>query len=124
MVMRLIVLADDWGRHPSSCQHLIRCLLERHPTIWVDTIGMRRPQVSQGDIRKLIERLQQWTRHWPDGRRGTVFPNLTVLTPYMWPGFGRAWQQRMNASLISRALHRALPAHPAHSVEKRVVFTT
>ena len=34
-----LVFADDWGRHPSSCQHLIRQLLARYPVLWVNTIG-------------------------------------------------------------------------------------
>ena len=38
-----IVFADDWGRHPSSCQHLFRRLIPRHRTYWVNTIGLRRP---------------------------------------------------------------------------------
>jgi len=28
--LRLVVFSDDWGRHPSSCQHLIRRLLLIH----------------------------------------------------------------------------------------------
>ena len=40
---QLIVFADDWGRHPSSSQHLVRELLPQYPTLWVNTVGTRRP---------------------------------------------------------------------------------
>ena len=31
---RLVVFSDDWGRHPSSAQHLIRQLLPRYQVDW------------------------------------------------------------------------------------------
>ena len=31
-----VVFSDDWGRHPSSCQHLFRQLLPRYRTFWVN----------------------------------------------------------------------------------------
>ena len=37
----LLVFSDDWGRHPSSCQHLVRNLLDRYPVVSVNTIGTR-----------------------------------------------------------------------------------
>ena len=42
----LLVFADDWGRHPSSCQHLVRRLLDRHQVYWVNTIGTRTPRLN------------------------------------------------------------------------------
>ena len=32
----LLVFADDWGRHPSSCQHLIQELLPQYQVTWVN----------------------------------------------------------------------------------------
>ena len=39
----LLAFADDWGRHPSSCQHLIGQILDRREVLWVNTIrtGLR-----------------------------------------------------------------------------------
>ena len=42
----LLVFSDDWGRHPSSCQHLVRHLLPRRRVTWVNTIGMRPPRLD------------------------------------------------------------------------------
>jgi hypothetical protein len=44
--MELLVFADDWGRHPSSCQHLVRELLPRIPILCVNIIRTRKPQPS------------------------------------------------------------------------------
>lgn len=117
---RLIVFSDDWGRHPSSCQHLTRHLLGRYPTLWVNTIGTRRPKLSSEDIGKIAVKLMRWTRGSTVEPSGTTGP--TVLNPVMYPGFRRVWQRRLNAHLISRSVHRALG--PRVSDQARVVITT
>ena len=67
----LLVFADDWGRHPSSCQHLVRQLLGRYQVYWVNTIGMRPPQVDLATIRRGGEKLRQWFSRTRNAERGT-----------------------------------------------------
>lgn len=118
-VTRLIVFADDWGRHPSSCQHLVRVLLERHPVTWVNTIGMRRPGRSHADLAKIAQRIGQWTNPRVSSNGDVAATrNLTVLTPFMWPGFNYGWERTLNAALVGRAL-----GTPRNG-ERRVVLTT
>ena len=123
-VTRLIVFADDWGRHQSSCQHLTRVLLERYPVTWVNTIGMRRPRLSRGDAGKIAQRLRHWTGLRPPANGGALPRNLTVLTPLMWPGFRHAWERALNRALIAGALQRALADRRPPNAERRVLLTT
>src|SRR5207302_2031672 len=55
----LLVFADDWGRHPSSCQHLVRHLLPRREVVWVNTI-MRPPRLDLATLRRGGEKVRQW----------------------------------------------------------------
>ena len=118
---RLVVFSDDWGRHPSSCQHLIRQLLPRYPTIWVNTIGTRRPGLSPGDLRKIGAKLRQWVSPPADSQTGLP-GKLTVLSPRMWPGFGRPWQRKLNRRLIARTVNARLG--PRQAGERRMAVTT
>ncbi len=103
--LRLLVFSDDWGRHPSSCQHLIGHLLPRYPTLWVNTIGMRRPTLSRDDLRKIWKRL----RDWGHPNQPLLLPdNLRVIAPRMWPGFRTTWQRRCNARSMTRSIVQAL----------------
>jgi glycosyltransferase involved in cell wall biosynthesis len=110
----LLVFADDWGRHPSSCQHLVRQLLPRHPVWWVNTIGMRTPRLDLATLRRAFGKLRQWlfgtTSHAP-----SLTDNLHVLNPRMWPWFTRPLDRWLNRKLLVRQLApvlRSLPELP------------
>jgi hypothetical protein len=113
----ILVFADDWGRHPSSCQHLVRHLLDRHPTCWVNTIGTRQPKLDWATLRRALGKIRQWLRPTSAGQAsaGPLPPNLRVLNPRMWPSFGSAFGRRLNRTLLAHQLApliRSLPALP------------
>jgi glycosyltransferase involved in cell wall biosynthesis len=98
----LLVFADDWGRHPSSCQHLIRHLLPRHPIYWVNTIGMRTPRLNLATLARGLEKARHWLR--PARRPDALPDNLRVLSPRMWPWFGSSFSRYLNRNLLRRQL--------------------
>ena len=122
---RLIVLADTWGMHPSSCQHLVRRLAARHPTLWVNTIGMRRPRVSGDDASKIAAQLGRWIVPHRARAEPRVPPAaLTVSDPVMWPGFHHTWERQLNARLLRRALRRWIAASADGGANRRAVVLT
>ena len=50
-----VVFADDWGRHPSSCQHLFRRIVPHAQVLWVNTIGLRVPRLNVHDIARSVD---------------------------------------------------------------------
>lgn len=110
----LLVFADDWGRHPSSCQHLVRHLLPRHATLWVNTIGTRTPRLDWATLTRGVEKLRAWTR---PARPAEPLPaQLRVASPLMWPSFRSRAGRLANRILLTRQLRRRLhelPAPPA-----------
>jgi glycosyltransferase involved in cell wall biosynthesis len=110
---QLLVFADDWGRHPSSCQHLIGHLLDRHDVAWVNTIGMRTPHFDGATLTRGLEKIRQWLR--PSAPAGAAPANPRVLNPRMWPWFGTNFGRSLNRRLLMRALAplvESLPAQP------------
>jgi glycosyltransferase involved in cell wall biosynthesis len=109
----LLVFADDWGRHPSSCQHLVRHLLDRYAVWWVNTIGTRPPRLDLATLRRGLGKLRQWLG---PADRGPALPaNLRVLNPRMWPRFSGRADRWLNRKLLVRQLApvvRALPEPP------------
>lgn len=101
-----IVFSDDWGRHPSSCQHLFRQLFPKYRTHWVNTIGMRRPGLNLSTVKRGLEKLGQWTRRKPESETQALPENLTVSNPRMWPSFASWPTRRLNRWLLTRHLRQ------------------
>lgn len=100
-----MVFADDWGRHPSSAQHLVSRMPRAWPTLWVQTVGTRRPTLSWSDARRAVQILR--------GPRGEAAPtpdDLRILRPRMSPfapqGWTRRWNRRSMRACIREALRR------------------
>jgi glycosyltransferase involved in cell wall biosynthesis len=107
----LLVFADDWGRHPSSCQHLVRYLAGRHAVTWVNTIGTRRPQLNLATFRRGLEKVAQWVRRRAT-RPSDVPAGLRVLNPRMWPWCSSRFDRRLNQSLLVRQLRAHVRSAP------------
>jgi hypothetical protein len=99
---RLVVFSDDWGRHPSSSQHLVRELLPRWHVDWVNTIGTRRPSFTLADAGRAIEKARAWFT--PRGTPEVLPEHLTVHSPIHWPGFSTRIERGINARLFDSRL--------------------
>lgn len=49
-----LVFSDDYGEHPSSCQHLFQHISSDYPVLWVNTIGLRSPRLTRRDMVKIF----------------------------------------------------------------------
>jgi glycosyltransferase involved in cell wall biosynthesis len=114
----LLVFSDDWGRHPSSCQHLVRRLLDRHEVYWINTIGTRKPRLDLATLRRGFGKIRQWLG--PKGERKPLPDNLQVRNPRMWPSFGSRFSRWLNRRLLGRQLTRLVQGLP----EPPVALTT
>ena len=111
-----VVFSDDWGRHPSSCQHLFRRVVPDAQVLWVNTVGLRVPRLSLHDLGRSVEVVVGWLRSVRATTRPAAAvpghvaqsPAPEVLRPVMWPSFRRRWLAAMNQRLLSRAVTTAL----------------
>ena len=114
----LVVFSDDWGRHPSSCQHLVSQLLPRREVLWVNTIGTRPPRLDRATLMRGLEKARSWARPRPAGTVDSREPR--VCSPKMWPWFRSGFDRRLNAVMLARQLAPLVAALP----RPRVVVTS
>jgi glycosyltransferase involved in cell wall biosynthesis len=105
----LLVFSDDWGRHPSSCQHLVSHLLADREVLWVNTIGTRPPRLDLRTAHRVVEKLRHWMG--PAGAHtapliGPTTPasSPSIVSPRMWPSFASDASRRLNRHLLAKAL--------------------
>lgn len=100
----LLVFSDDWGRHISSSQHLIRELLPRYRVSWINTIGTRRPSLSFYSIHRASQKMMSWV----GPQAAADEDDLRVLDPIMWPSYRGRLARRLNRWLLAQALRPTL----------------
>jgi glycosyltransferase involved in cell wall biosynthesis len=96
---------NDWDTELWTNQHhLMARLAERNRVLFVESLGLRRPQLTAArDVRRIARRLAR-------GLRRVGEPNadgVTVLSPLVLPLHDRAWARRLNAWLLPRLVGRA-----------------
>ena len=91
----IVVFGEDWGRHPSSTQHMVARLARERDVIWVNSIGMRRPRLNARDIGRVGHKLSEMAGFGQSGARAkaseSVQPvpeRISILSPraISWPG--------------------------------------
>jgi glycosyltransferase involved in cell wall biosynthesis len=79
----IIVFSDEWGRHPFSCQHILKHFLPCNNIIWVTPTGMRNPTFTWYDFKRSVEKLRAICR-----RNSAATEDLTgpkSITPFAIP---------------------------------------
>ena len=120
-----IVFSDDWGEHPSSCQHLFRHIAADHVVLWVNTIGMRSPRLAWSDVRKAWRKISKMLGGGRAARRAdTDSPRplrLSVSQPFMLPFSSIGAIRWFNRRSVLRTVRRAAATL---GVKKPVVVST
>jgi glycosyltransferase involved in cell wall biosynthesis len=99
-----LVFGDDWGRHPSTTQHLARQLGRGSRVVWIDSLAMRSPRLTAADARRVWGRLRA-------GRDGAATPDPAWLVrprPRVLPWHLSPAVAAMNLAAITRAVSGAL----------------
>jgi len=123
-MVHIIVFSDDWGRHPSSSQHIFKHLLSRCKVTWVNTIGLRTVRISAYDIKRAFQVLRKWASSRPANdsfeRKGSDAP--AVLSPMMLPSFRYRLAAYINQQILLRTVRKALVS--GGKSEKTVLVST
>ena len=55
----IIFFSDDWGRYPSTTQHIAKILSKHNRILWIGSLGLRKPQLNFKDLRRVVEKLKK-----------------------------------------------------------------
>ncbi|MGR5152015.1 glycosyltransferase [Photobacterium swingsii] len=114
-MMEFLVFGEDWGRHPSSSQHIMSQLMHAYPVTWVNSIGLRQPRLNYRDIMRMKEKLfAKFTAAKPntpstvnttENHQQADRQPTQIIQPLVWP-----LAQHTGLKLLNRlSLQRQLP---------------
>lgn len=115
----LVIFGEDWGSHPSSTQHLARRLMADRSVVWVNSIGLRRPRISDAGrvVRKIRAMIRGASRSVHEGR-GPIPAALIQPKAVSWPG------NPIAAAVNRRTLPRQINAALASIGESKPILWT
>ncbi len=108
----ILFFGDDWGRYPSTTQHIGKVLAESNRLLWVGSMGLRKPEISFYDVKRI----------WEKGKRILVgadavstekktSQNVTEIYPFIIPFHDNALMYSFNMRMIRnkvKAIMRSL----------------
>lgn len=110
----MVVFGEDWGRHPSSTQHLVRRLSDERTVLWVNSIGMRRPRLNRKDMARIVEKARSITTRRPvkpaRQNRNIAPENMRILSPIAIPWPGNPAANLFNRTALSHQIRREMKA--------------
>jgi glycosyltransferase involved in cell wall biosynthesis len=115
MTRDLVVFGEDWGRHPSSTQHLVRRLAESRRVIWINSIGLRRPRLGLRDLGRVAGKIRNMIARpvvaaLPTAAQEPIPDDLSVHTLAAVPAPASRLAFAANRRLLGRQIRRQLDA--------------
>lgn len=107
--MDLIVFGEDWGRHPSSTQHLVRHIAREHRVIWINSLGLRAPKINLRDAKRVGAKLRSMVSRHKSGTGKVNNPeSLSIVNPTALPFHGYTVNGWLNAQVVGHQIRREM----------------
>lgn len=104
-----LVFSDDWGEHPSSCQHIFSHISKDHQVLWVNTIGMRNPTLTWRDAQKVALKVGKMIAGGTKKQEEeAVESGVAVCQPPMLPFANLRLVRKLNRYFVVRSVRRRL----------------
>lgn len=102
--MKFIVFAEDWGRHPSSTQHLFKELAKNNQIIWINSIGMRKPKFKLNDFKRVFDKVLQIFNRANSKANNNIPHNMQVFKLPILPWHDNALIRAFNKRVFAKYL--------------------
>jgi glycosyltransferase involved in cell wall biosynthesis len=96
-----ICFGEDWGKHITSAQHIIKEFAKCNRVIWVNSISYRSPRLRISDLLKIVRRLKSCLVQ-PQEKN----PNLRIVSPVVIPFPQFKLVRRFNKFILLRKITR------------------
>jgi len=110
----LIVFGEDWGGLPSSTQHLVKNLANDRKVLWINSIGLRRPNLSCHDLTRVVNKIAHRINSDTHDQKIAVPNNITILNPLTIPAPRCQVERSFAAHLLEKQIKPEIEALKLH----------
>lgn len=100
--MKFVVFAEDWGRHPSSTQHIFKVLAEQYDITWFNSVGMRKPKFNLNDVKRVFGKLKLMLLN--NTKKSVEKLPVDTRNPLILPWHDRNWARQFNKYQIAKEI--------------------
>jgi len=106
----LVVFGEDWGKHPSSTQHLIKEINNNRKVVWVNSIGLRKPRFNWHDVFRVVRKCATFfsVKKNNNVRSKNRTTDFIVICPIVIPCANSWLAIKFNQWLLARQLQKSL----------------
>lgn len=115
----IIVFGDDWGRYPSTIQHIMKELIKYNKLIWIGSLGLRKPKFSFLDLKRIFEKLKNMFIKKEVIKRDE---NITILHPFILPFHNLKIVRLINKNNLIKKINKAVSNY--NSKYKPILITS
>lgn len=107
----ILIFGEDWGRFPSTTQHIGKVLLERNRVMWVGSLGHRKPRLSFSDVKRIFEKIFKMIRPANQDSVATDQPSPIQVSSFWIPYHDWSVIRVLNRFFLKRKLRSELKKH-------------
>jgi len=111
----IIVFADDWGRHPSTMQHLGKVLAKNNRLMWVGSLALRKPAFNFQDFNRLMEKFRKIFSRLSVTEMKEKTNNALEVHPFILPFHDVKVVRLLNNMLLTRFLKKKIRLNHFHN---------
>ncbi|MBI5215669.1 MAG: glycosyltransferase [Ignavibacteriae bacterium] len=104
----IIVFGDDWGKYPSTMQHMGRILARENRLMWIGSLGLRKPKFSLYDAFRIWEKGKKLFSNTNSVKSEN---NVMEVNPLVIPFHNSGFARRINAKTIRDTIVRKMKEH-------------
>jgi glycosyltransferase involved in cell wall biosynthesis len=101
----IIVFGDDWGRYPSTLQHIMKELIKYNKIIWIGSLGLRKPKFSFSDLKRIFEKLRNMFLKKEVAKKDE---NIFIINPFIIPFHNLKIARFINKTSLVKKIQKAV----------------
>lgn len=110
----IIIFGEDWGRFPSTTQHIGKVLLKFNRIMWIGSLAHRKPNFSIKDLRRIFEKLKRIIELGRLDASSYDSSTPIQIHPFILPFHDSKLSRRINERQLKRTILKAIKQYEFH----------